>query len=123
MNVVDTMHSRNAASRCSTVLTLAVLVLVIALTPSITFGQSTSSSIVGTLTDESGAAVPGVAVTVTNVGTGVVRTVETNARGDYSVTALDIGIYEVAAELEGFSRVLRSRPTFDWKWTWFAVRT
>ncbi len=106
MNVVGAMHSRNAASRSSTVLTLAVLALVIGLTPSITFGQSTSSSIVGTVMDESGAAVPGVAVTVTNVGTQAVRTVETNERGDYSVTALDIGLYEVAAELEGFSRAL-----------------
>ena len=34
------------------------------------------------------------------------RTVETNERGDYSVTALDIGIYEVAAQLEGFSRAV-----------------
>ena len=87
---------------------LAVLALaaVVGLVPPAAFAQANSSSVVGTVTDESGASVPGAMVTVTNNGTQAVRTVETNERGDYSVTALDIGIYEVSAELEGFRRAV-----------------
>lgn len=72
----------------------------------ITYGQANSSSIVGTVTDESGAAIPGATVTVTNTGTQNKRTVQTNERGDYSVTALDIGLYEVTASMDGFSRAV-----------------
>ena len=74
----------------------------VGLVPPAAFAQANSSSVVGTVTDESGASVPGATVTVTNIGTQSVRTVQTNERGDYSVTALDIGIYEVSAQLEGF---------------------
>ncbi len=76
------------------------------LVPQAAFAQANSSSIIGTVTDESGAAVPGATVTVTNNATQAVRTFQTNERGDYSVTALDIGIYEVSAELEGFRRAV-----------------
>ncbi len=76
------------------------------LVPQAAFAQANSSSIIGTVTDESGAAVPGATVTVTNNATQTVRTFQTNERGDYSVTALDIGIYEVSAELEGFRRAV-----------------
>ena len=82
------------------------LALVMSLGAGVTFAQSTSSSIIGTVTDESGAAIPGASVAVTNVGTQDERTVETNERGDYSVPALDIGLYEVAATMEGFSRAV-----------------
>lgn len=92
------------AGRLNDAFVVITLALAMSLGAGVTFAQSTSSSIVGTVTDESGAAVPGATVTVTNVGTQEERTVETNERGDYSVTALDIGLYEVAATMEGFSR-------------------
>jgi len=97
-------------TRRGTKLNITVAVLAFALAMSfgtgIAFGQATSSSIVGTVTDESGAAIPGATVTVTNVGTQETRTVQTNERGDYSVTALDIGVYEVAVTMDGFSRAV-----------------
>ena len=79
-----------------------VLAALVGLTPQAAFAQANSSSVIGTVTDETEAAVPGATVTVTNTGTQGVRTVETNERGDYAVTALDIGVYEVSAQLEGF---------------------
>ena len=85
---------------------VVVLAVVLGLVPQAAFAQANSSSIIGTVTDESGAAVPGATVTVTNNATQAVRTFQTNERGDYSVTALDIGIYEVSAELEGFRRAV-----------------
>ena len=99
-------HLRTPATACRSGLLTGFAVLVLAalvgLVPQAAFAQANSSSVIGTVTDESGAAVPGATVTVTNNGTQAVRTVETNERGDYSVTALDIGIYEVSAQLEGF---------------------
>ena len=94
------------AGRLNDAFVVITLALAMSLGAGVTFAQSTSSSIIGTVTDESGAAIPGAAVTVTNVGTQAERTVETNERGDYAVTALDIGLYEVAATMEGFSRAV-----------------
>ena len=94
------------AGRLNDAFVVITLALAMSLGAGVTFAQSTSSSIIGTVTDESGAAIPGASVAVTNVGTQEERTVETNERGDYAVTALDIGLYEVAATMEGFSRAV-----------------
>jgi hypothetical protein len=67
----------------------------------------TSASIAGTVQDTSGAAVPGVTVTVTNVETGTARTATTDDRGYYQVLSLQVGQYEVSAEAAGFKKVLR----------------
>jgi hypothetical protein len=65
-----------------------------------TFAQQTT--IVGTVTDPSGAAVPNVVVTVTNVNTGASRTFPTNDSGQYAAVDLNIGHYVVKAEAKGF---------------------
>jgi hypothetical protein len=66
------------------------------------FAQATAT-INGRVADQSGAALPGVTVTVTNVGTGVARDTVTNAEGLYSVPALTPGSYNVQAALTGFA--------------------
>ncbi len=105
----------NTTGRATQKIAIAALALAVLMSfgADITFGQANSSSIVGTVTDESGAAIPGASVTVTNTGTQNKRAVETNERGDYSVTALDIGMYEVAAQLEGFSRALATNVRLE----------
>ena len=65
----------------------------------------TTSSIVGEVTDQSGAAVPGASVTVTNLGTGAQRRTTTSSAGDYSVPNLSPGTYEIRIEKEGFQTV------------------
>ena len=56
------------------------------------FAQSaTTGAIGGVVSDTGGALLPGVTVTVTQVDTGVSRTVKSNASGEYSVTELDPG--------------------------------
>src|SRR5271169_1601516 len=65
-----------------------------------TFAQQTT--IVGTVTDPSGASVSNVAVTVTNVDTGAIRTIPTNDSGQYAAVDLQIGQYVVKAEAKGF---------------------
>jgi len=66
--------------------------------------QGDRASILGQITDASGAAVPGAAVTVTNTGTKERRTTIADDRGGYEVPALNIGEYEVAVEQQGFRR-------------------
>lgn len=64
--------------------------------------QEITGTIVGTITDETGAAVPGAAVSVRHVGTGVTRDFTTTQTGLYTAAFLAIGEYEVSVSLAGF---------------------
>jgi hypothetical protein len=70
--------------------------------------QTTTGSIVGTVTDVSSAAVPGASVTVTNVDTNTTTKTPTDSSGNYVVTPLPVGNYSVAVEAQGFKRSVRS---------------
>src|SRR5580658_5725768 len=65
-----------------------------------TFAQQ--ATIVGTVTDPSGAVVPNVAVTITNTETGVSQVIPTNDAGQYVAVDLQVGRYKVKAEAKGF---------------------
>ena len=65
-------------------------------------GQTFRGTVLGTVTDASGAAIPGASVTVRNADTGLVRTTETQADGGYRVPELPIGTYDVTIEKSGF---------------------
>src|SRR5258707_8796173 len=64
----------------------------------------TTATIVGTVTDSSGAVVPSVSITVTAKDTGLTRKATTNQSGNYVVTFLPVGQYSVTAEVTGFKR-------------------
>src|SRR5437667_2194301 len=68
--------------------------------------QSVDATIVGTIFDSSSAAIPQAKVTATNKGTNVARTVTGNERGDYTITNLAPGFYQLVAEHEGFRRTV-----------------
>jgi hypothetical protein len=70
--------------------------------------QGTTSRVAGTVTDTSGAFVPGATVTLTNDATGVSFTTVTNASGAYAFEAVQVGRYTVAIELQGFKRFVSS---------------
>jgi len=72
------------------------------LTCSIAFAQTTNATVSGTIQDMSAAVLPGVTVTATNNGTGVVSTVVSNEAGAYTFPSLLPGAYKVTAELPGF---------------------
>lgn len=59
-------------------------------------------TIVGSVTDKTGAAVPGATVTVTDVAKGTVTTVKTNASGDFTVPYLVPDVYDVKISFTGF---------------------
>src|SRR5258708_32461920 len=64
----------------------------------------TTATIVGTVTDSSGAVVPSVSITVTAKDTGLTRKATTNQSGNYVVTFLPVGQYSVTAEVTGFRK-------------------
>src|SRR5262249_3182162 len=61
-----------------------------------------TGSIEGVVTDPSGGVLPGVTVTVRNMGTNVTREMVTDGSGRYRIAALQPGRYEVSASLSGF---------------------
>src|ERR1700739_2130735 len=69
--------------------------------------QSTSGRILGTMTDQSGAAVAGAIVIVTDVQRGTSRTVTTDESGDYAMPDLQPGTYKIRVEVKGFKTVQR----------------
>jgi Carboxypeptidase regulatory-like domain len=66
------------------------------------YGQIISSTIVGQVTDSSGAVVPNAAVTVINEGTSISVKADTDSAGTYSVPNLQAGVYTVTAAKTGF---------------------
>ncbi|MGE5207612.1 MAG: TonB-dependent receptor domain-containing protein, partial [Chlamydiota bacterium] len=64
--------------------------------------QTFRGTILGTVTDASGAVISGARVTVRNMGTGLERTTQTSADGSYSVPELPIGTYSVTISQTGF---------------------
>src|SRR5258708_27168539 len=69
---------------------------------STTAAQTFRGTILGTVTDSSGAAVSGAKVTVKNTDTGLTREVTTTDDGSYAVPELPIGTYDVTVEKLGF---------------------
>lgn len=78
---------------------LAVTLLMLAVCAA---AQNTTGTISGRITDQSSAVVPGVAVTVSNDGTGLSRTATTNTDGEYVIPFLPVGSYTVRAKKDGF---------------------
>ena len=91
----------------SLIAALFVGLLALALAPAAA-AQVTTATIVGTITDSSGAALPGATVTARNVDTGFNRTVPSNEVGAYRLEFLPIGTYVVEVTLSGFQTVNRS---------------
>ena len=67
-----------------------------------------TGTLVGTVTDSTGAAVPSAQVTVVNIQTKVEAHGQTTAEGEYHVPFLNLGQYEVGVEAQGFKKFLRS---------------
>ena len=75
--------------------------------------QSINGTIRGVVTDKLGAAIPNATVTVTNLDTGLVRTVQSSGEGVYIAAALPIGTYSVQASAAGFAAVTQTGVHLD----------
>ena len=72
------------------------------------YGQGTQSTVLGSVTDSSRGTVPGATVTVKNQGTGIERSLTTNESGDYRITGLEAGVYQVKVTAQGFKSYVRT---------------
>ena len=92
----------------------ARIILVFVLLAAVSLSAQTfRGTILGTVTDPSGAVVAGAKVTVKNVGTGLERTTETSADGSYALPELPIGTYTVTVTLTGFQTSVTTGVTVD----------
>lgn len=81
--------------------------LVVCLFAAAAGAQDFRGAVTGRITDQSGGILPGVTVTVTKKDTNVAGNTVTNESGGYSFLYLTPGAYSVAAELQGFKKVMR----------------
>ena len=74
--------------------------------------KGTGASLSGSVTDQSGAVIPGATVTISN-GSGVKQTVVTNDRGVYNFTGLSEGTYDLGFSLQGFKPLPKQGVTLS----------
>lgn len=79
----------------------------------LSLAQVTTATVRGTVKDPSGAILPGVIITAKQVETGIARTAITDDSGEYRISSLPPGSYEVSAELPGFKRFVRGGITLS----------
>ncbi|MBI3940062.1 MAG: TonB-dependent receptor [Acidobacteria bacterium] len=91
-------------------LILAAVVSVL-MAASLALAQGTQGAISGVVRDESGAVLPGVAVTAKNMDTDMTRSVVSDDSGRFRIPQLSLGPYEIRAELTGFQTLVRSGVT------------
>lgn len=82
----------------------AMLLMLLVLVGGTAIAQVTTADITGRVLDQNGAIVPNATVTVRSIATGQTRASQTNENGDYTITQLPPGRYEVTAEAANFSR-------------------
>src|ERR1035437_9179915 len=92
--------------RFRTLLLVAGVAACLLLLRPFTYAQQPTGRILGVVTDPQGAMVPGVAITVTNVATGIKYKTTTDKDGAYQALNLPIGAYTVTAERPGFRKMV-----------------
>ena len=86
--------------------------LLLVLLPACALGQTTAT-IVGRISDQSGAVVAGGSVTVQNLGTGYLRDAAINSEGEYTIPALPIGEYKITIRSQGFKEYTQTGITLQ----------
>ncbi len=100
---------------------LAAVFVAFAMCTSVAYGQISTASIVGTVTDPQGAVIPGAELVLMNVATGVGTRTQTNATGNYRIQNIQVGTYTLSAvadgfttkQLEPFTLTVNQTATFD----------
>ena len=109
VNMSAIRRLRAAACLCAC---LCLVAMFFSLLPSAS-AQTFRGTILGTVTDSSGAAIAAATVTVKNTGTGLTRVASTQVDGSYSVPELPIGTYTVTVTIAGFKAGVISGLTVD----------
>ena len=89
------------------------LLLLLALSSIAAFAQADRGTITGTISDPAGAVVANAPVEARNTQTGVAHPVASSATGNYTITALPVGSYEINVTVPGFKKYIRKGLTVD----------
>lgn len=92
---------------------VGLVILSVLITSAATMAQLPTATILGTVTDSTGAVIPGAMLTARNVDTGQSRIGISGENGAYRFPALPVGAYEVRVELQGFQTSVRSGLTLE----------
>ena len=79
----------------------------------VVLAQSDRGTITGTISDPAGAVVAGAPVEIKNVQTGAVYQAASSATGNYTISQLPAGQYEISATVQGFKKYVRRGITVD----------
>jgi len=101
-----------ALTLCTSLIVLALLVLAMAMPP-VSSAQGITGSITGTVTDQTGAAVPGATVTIVELTTNATHTITTSEIGSYTVPDLSPGQYTVTISKGSFKSFRQSGLTLQ----------
>jgi hypothetical protein len=71
------------------------------------YGQSSTGSISGVISDQNQAVIPAATITIKNTATGFTRSTSANAEGRYSFSEVPIGLYELTVEAQTFPNMFR----------------
>ena len=99
--------------RCRTRSLVCGLVVVFLALLSSASAQTVTGTLSGTVSDSAGAVIPNVPVAARNSETGLIRTVNTNSEGSYSMPFLPLGRYEVTVEAAGFQKIVKSEVIIE----------
>src|SRR5207237_7667940 len=98
---LEVYTGKKSQHNSSRLLSILISLFSLALLSTAAYGQGTAS-ILGTVTDQTGSAVPAAKITITNTENGFVRNTVSNATGSYAARELTIGRYSVKVEAPGF---------------------
>ena len=108
-----TENTSSSRQQMPSTASLLILLLGFLLTVPGALAQAVSGTIVGTVTDATGAAVPNAQVTLTLAGQGAVHTAVTNGSGNYTEPDLPPGVYTVIITADGFKKDIRQNITLE----------
>src|SRR5690348_5480080 len=89
------------------------LIAALLLSASVSFGQTSLATITGTIADATGAAVANASVEVHNLETGSIFKVASTDTGNYTVSQLPVGDYELAVAVPGFKKYSHTKFHLD----------
>jgi Carboxypeptidase regulatory-like domain len=102
----DKRLGRELPGRAPWMLSVVLVVLVLLLSPR-GWGQAVSATLLGTVTDNTGAAVPHAEIQILENATGIAHTGVTNESGNFTFPDLTPGTFAVSAEVKGFKKETR----------------
>jgi hypothetical protein len=77
----------------------------------VAFAQTDRGTITGTITDQAGAVIPGAQIEATNINTGSMFRTESSSTGNYTISQLPVGKYQLSASMPGFKQFMRTGIT------------